>query len=600
MTRANPRCAFRALAAALLISAPASSSAEPAALVAPSLGRPVFVPPGRTFDIVATVPDATGTASFALVRHRPPLRFPLTPGAEAAGRLTRGEPQPLALPADIPPGTYDVEIRIGPTTLTGRHCVAVGHVPNTLRIAHLSNMNLGDVAAPYPDGRLIEEINLLGPTLIVGTGDYIDNTHPEPRQAWRQFIDFVTRFDAPLLLACGDHEDMTLYGQHVAPSPIGVVDVGPHRGIVLFDVPARPLDADADQLTWVRSVLLGKPPAGVSFVVSHDDSPNLLRRLLADGALQKVVAQARLAAWFSGGQRDWDGLEYRDVITAAAPLAYVRTQQSSPAARGGADGVSHYRVIDLEAGRVRFLGDRAELRDPQAGSSSPLWPSTARGRLTTTTTGPNDGSATRVELTATNHQAFLIERAGADVFLRRSSDEPVWCRGARLLFALPVENIWCCRVEFDLPEFGVRHVALGVGSPPPEPAAAAEFELPPGLEFRTGRTADGVEYQTRVSAGGSAEGVLGTIWVSSRASGDSVLTPLVRLDGNPLAYRPADGRSPFAIAHRLKLKPGERLALQVDLTAVRVRPGRRTMQVYWNGEPQWPPAWYPLNVVVRP
>ena len=50
------------------------------------------------------------------------------------------------------------------------------------------------------------------------------------------------RLDAPALLACGDHDDMTLYSKYVAPSPIGVVDLGRFRGVVLLDhLPPRHL-----------------------------------------------------------------------------------------------------------------------------------------------------------------------------------------------------------------------------------------------------------------------------------------------------------------------------------------------------------------------
>lgn len=183
--------------------------------------------------------------------------------------------------------------------------------------------------APSFDQRLIEEVNLVAPTLIVATGDFLDATHADPPVGWRELIDCLTRFDAPIVMACGDHDDIELYSRHVAPSPIGLVNVGRHRALLLFDHPRGPIHRNPEQLRWVERTLGTPGFDGLTFVVTHDDSPNLLRHWQQQGTLTRMIRSGRIGLWFAAGHQDWDGQVYGDVIDAAVPMVYLRTQQSS-------------------------------------------------------------------------------------------------------------------------------------------------------------------------------------------------------------------------------------------------------------------------------
>ena len=158
-----------ALAAALCLCladvARADSTSEadgelaPVGLFSPTLGRPLFVEPGRPLLVVVRAPRADESATFDLIpsgQFEP--RYRLEPEPGAADKLATGQPLRLSVPPDVPPRTYDLEINAAGLRLLGRHCVAVHGAGRVLRVVHLSNMNIGDAGAPSFDQRLIDEV----------------------------------------------------------------------------------------------------------------------------------------------------------------------------------------------------------------------------------------------------------------------------------------------------------------------------------------------------------------------------------------------------------------------------------------------------------
>ena len=83
-----------------------------ATLLWPTLGRPAFVVPGAELPVRAQMPASDRTpvislVSAALPRHRHLLRA----GAGAPASLAGGRILPVGVPASVPPGTYDLDIR---------------------------------------------------------------------------------------------------------------------------------------------------------------------------------------------------------------------------------------------------------------------------------------------------------------------------------------------------------------------------------------------------------------------------------------------------------------------------------------------------------
>ena len=582
-----PTAAAIVTLSALQISLLAQSEPDPPprvepVLVTPTQGRPAFVAPGDYLRVVAQLPPGSGDPAIELVARRPRVhRHTLR------GTVTRSDGSGssavavLEVPPQTPEQTYDLMIHWTGGELLGRHAVAVRKIDRRVRLVHLSNMNVGEIGTPTFDERLIDEINLFGPTLIVATGDYLDATHPDPERGWRELSDFLARFNAPVLTACGDHDDVAWYSRTLAPNPVGAVRVGPYYGLAIYDLPTRPATQDAAQVAWVAEEL-GSGGHQLAFVVAHDECPNLLRWWARDGMLDRMVRAGRLGLWFSGGHRDWDGREYLTTVNAARRMLYLRTHQSSASARDGAQGVSHYRVIDLDGERAIQYGQRTETR---VHASIPV------GQLHHEWDGPNDGSRKRVELTAVNTLPFRLDRLTVRAVVRKHGGVQPWCCGARLKRVVELEDAWVCWLTFDLPDKSMLHAVVGTDTPPVDPSVNVHFVVPQRLALTTQASGDGVTYASAGAWFGAAQlQNVGDVTVE--------VTPLVRLDGSPIAYRVVEESGPMATAYRLRLAPRQVLTLQLDLSAIRVAPGRRELQVYLQGGASQVPACTPLDVSV--
>jgi hypothetical protein len=567
------------LATAIATSLPATAQApDTPILLAPTQGRPVFVAPGEHFRVTAHLPGPIEDVRCALLddsppRHRHPLTITPPPNPDVDRTFL------CAVPAETPAQTYDLIIESAGRRIVGRHAVAVHAATRRIRIVHLSNMNVGEIGVPDFDDRLVDEINLIAPTLIVTTGDYLDATHPDPNRGWSELSDFLARFDAPTLVACGDHDDLAHYSQTIAPSPIGAIDIGPYRGIVLYDVPANPIATDEGQMQWLARVLADRGPR-LTFIVAHAESPTLLHYWHDQGTLAPMIRGGRIGLWFAGGHVDWDGAAYSDVVGDAAPLQYLRTHQASAALRDGATGVSHYRVVDLDGERAVFYGPHAVNGPPR---SIPV------GRLHQHHDAPNDGSATRVAATIASALDFRINDLTTCVRVRRDGDQRPWCAGGQLAQLVAIEGIWECWVRFDLPDKGAARIVVGTGDHPAAPRCDVSFVGPATLAVTPMTSPDGLAYQR-----GAWDG---RITIENTADTPAEITPLVRLDGSTIAYRVLEEQSPFAVAYRLRLNAGEAVSLQLDLTALKITPGRRELQVYLDGGLARVPTCWPLDVV---
>lgn len=556
------------------------AAAERARVLQPTLGRPAFVAPGGQLVVRAVAAADGGRVTVALSSSDArPIALSLPPNAAAS--LSDGKPIVCTVPTDTPSRTYDLVLSAGRVRIRAAHCVAVTRADDHVRIVHLSNMNLGSLDAPRLDPRLISEINLVAPTAIIMTGDLLDATRPDPRAGWDALVALVRRFDAPVIIACGDHDDMTLYSTYAAPSPIGQVAIGRHRCIVLYDQPYAPLDRDRDQIRWVENTLARPGFDGVTIIATHDDYPTLLAIWQRRGQLANMLRSGRVGLWLCGGHRDWDGVENAALIRAAAPMRYVRTHESSSATRGGASGIPHYAAIDLDGDRVNILGDSAEAGDVPA--------SIELGHLHATVDGPNDGSNTRVGFEAISSLPFALTRLAQTVRVRKSGPRQPWCRGATIEQTVDRGAYWELRLRFDLPDKSALRGLVGTDTPPATPAVVVNFNVAPTLLLHARQTPDGLTYQ-------ALEGPAPRVTLRNDGQSPARVAPLIRLDGQPIAYRPAGDDGPFVEQAPLTLAPGARHDLQLDFSAIRVSPGRRTLLVYVRRSPVLVPSSRPLLI----
>ncbi len=261
----------------------AVATAAESALLAPTLGRPAVVAAGQGFTIAATADAPVERASAVLVYRRDrTIRIPVTLPEDAAARIAKGEPLAALVPDSTPAGTFDLELTLDAAKLSQRHAVSIWNPTRRLRIVHLSDIDFGELSVPALDPRLIDEVNLVAPTLVVLTGDLVDPGAREILAAWRSVIDYLEGIDAPLLIAQGDHDVPELYSRFIAPSPVGDLRIGDYRAIVLSDHALAPITADAGQRDWIERLSANDSPS-MSFVVSHADTPTLLTLWAREG-----------------------------------------------------------------------------------------------------------------------------------------------------------------------------------------------------------------------------------------------------------------------------------------------------------------------------
>lgn len=572
---------IRRYAAMIALSFVAHASAladdAPARILSPTLGRPIFVEPGGLCEMMCSGPVSSGGAAALLRRSTDrELTLELTPATQA----DRGDQNVLAFttPREALEGVYDLELTDGDTTFTSPHSVAIRKDRGALRVVHLSNMNIGDALAPMPPFALVDEVNLVGPDLIVATGDYLDATHPSPEEGWTRLVEFFRRFDAPLLLACGDHDDLRYYGEWVAPSPIGVTRIGRWQFLTLYDHPSAPITQDSDQVRWVESVL-SHEGADLRFMVSHDDFPGLLAYWRDQGNLAKWIDSGRIGAWFTGGHNDWNGREYAAIFKAAGPMLYVRTAQSSPALREGSSGKTRYRWIDITGQHVNF---------PNGDGAESLPPSIESGGLRLIRHEPEGGVA---RFTVQNFHPFPIRDLALKARLPVSTT-PLWTVGARIAQEATVGDYRLVTLHCDAPARGAVGVQVGSGDAPAERAVQVRFDAPQRITFCREQSASAVEFHRAA--------LTSPVTVQIRNDGQATVDTAImaRLNGDLLGLVATDRQEPSATRVGAHLAPGESLALRLDLGAVIVNSGAQELQLLV-GDPRWPQVFvWPFNAAL--
>ncbi len=546
------RRAIPALAFLLLSLLASRSAADPGQILAPSLGRPVFVAPGAAFPVHLVTTRPEPGVRWALVPPGRsgggiPLQVEVAPGAEAG-------PVRLRVPAGVPSATYDLEARVAGEPLRVPHCVAVGPLPSTIRLVHLSDMDLGDLTAPRFDRQLVDEVNLLAPTAIVCTGGYLSPDRSGDRRAWQQLIADLRQFDAPLIMAAGQGDNIAQYSSLVSPSPVGLVEIGRYRCLVLYDHDGAPLAADAGQLAWIDRQVQATPPDSLTLCLANRPRPDLLRIWHERGVLSERIAAGRIGVWLAGGHTDWDGQAHAGLVAAARPLLYLQTHQASSATLGGATGRPHYRVLDLTPQGATLIGDGS---DPRRRASLPV------GLLTADLPGRGDGAGTEAAFEIRNGHAFPADGLQVRVRVARTGTAP-WCLGGTIVEQTAYERFWECRVRCDVPARGLLRGLVGTGPRTWEPL--------------------------QVSAVPSADRMLVDLSVRNPGAAPQRVQPEVRLAGQRLPVLFPRGSGPDLVV------PGGGVAgLRVDLTGVRVAAGRSELQVYLHGTPVLIPYRLPLE-----
>ncbi len=551
---------------------PAVKEEAPFAVVQePSQGRPIFIIPGETFFFVMRLaPDVTGDVSFSLQHAlEPSIRTRLkatTPPAyvDEYCKLV------LMIPADTHPGLYDVEVRTPTTTHYSRRCIRVVDAFKTkFRFVHLSNMNVGDLAAPDFDEMLPPEINLLAPEFIIATGDYTEWSNiMDDASSWLRVLRFFEKFNATVILLCGAHDHQASFTRLVASQMMGPLDYGNYHGLLLLDHPGNPIDQDYEQLLWVQTDLKRSRNKQFNFIATNSDELALLDIWRENGKLDQFIRDNRIKLFITGGSSDWDFREFADKLKGLDDFHFIRTHQSSTSLRDLATGFSHYRVIEVDGSEVSYTYPNDNARE-KAQHSIPT------GRLRTFFDGPNDGTANRLIATVQNalNQSFDEVHLWLRLAKGPGNTKPAVAPG-RIAQVLDAGSYWACDVVVDIPEKGGVKVmaASNPAAIPPEPPIDVHLQGPTQWAFTAKKTNFGMSYHTSDAEVG--------LRLTNNGKNVQTCWPVVRINGAQLhPDRTACPRLP------LILEPGKTVEVPLVLNLRRVSPGKHTLHVYFLEDP---------------
>lgn len=551
----------------------------------PSPARPRMVKPGESFVFVTRLPAGLGNQMFVTLVHSvvPEIRHPL----KSATPLSLNEDKTqgsmiVECPAAVVDGLYDIELEGERTSYRIPHCVAVSSAPRAqFRIVHLSDMNIDDPSAPSFDSRLVEEVNLLAPEFIIATGDFTDwaQTLNDP-SAWERTIAFLTEFDAPVYVVCGDRDHNESFGVNVANGAIGTIDYGAVHGLLLWDNAVHPFDHD--QVKWVIEDLQNHRGGSLNFIAVHADDLTLLDRLAERvDNLPAFIRDNNLRMIIAGGHTDWDFLEYAQRLRDLPDLHYVRTHQSSTCLRDRATGVSHYRVIEFDGSDFSYVYPD-DLTGRRAQHSIPS------GRLRVFHDVPNDGTRTRVTATVQNalNQAFEDARLWLRVAKSKSdSSRKPSAAGGEIQQTFDAGDHWVCRVRLDVPDKGgarVRVVTEGE-LPPPNPVQLS-IDGDRDLTFRPQVTATGLAYF-------ASQQTLNLV-MTNTGSATAVCWPIIRLNGSQLSVEQSNGEK-----WPVELAAGASATLKINLTLGRVSEGSHLLQVFFLDDPLKRLTTFPVTLI---
>ncbi len=330
------------------------------AIIKPTQGRPIIVKPEQSFYFIFQFKskgklDVPQVKAILVSSICPDYKIPLISVSPPVIMQMKHIVMLLKAPVLTPEGVYDLYVDLGiGYQIVPRAVKVVKEFKKKFRFVHLSNMNIGLPTAPDFDERLIDEINLLGPEFIIATGDFFAS--PEEGD-WKRLAEFFAKFNAPCYILCGDMDNIGEYTKYISPNLTDTFDYGGYHFFLMMDTSYRKVEEDKGQLQAIVDdlTLYGKS-AIMSFLVGNRESLGIIDGLRAIGKSPEIVfKEGKVRAIICGGSSDWDYHEYADKLKGLEGLEYIRTAQSSTCMKYGGDGVSRYRVIEVNGTELDYI-----------------------------------------------------------------------------------------------------------------------------------------------------------------------------------------------------------------------------------------------------
>lgn len=236
-------------------------------LVRPRLGIPEVARPGELIRIELrdSAPVDVGAAPVAALLGRERVELELRElRREGATRVLEAR-----LPETLGPGAFGLEVELHGVRHSHAKAVHVlASYPEDYKVVHLADLPLflGDGRGDLLMQRIVEEVNLIAPDLVLISGDIAY------AGTWAHFeaaLAHFEGFDAPVIAGIGNHEYRGLASFFTLFGPLHhIVDVGPRRIITLNSGHGR------DQLTesqarWMRAGFAGREAAETLVQLHH-------------------------------------------------------------------------------------------------------------------------------------------------------------------------------------------------------------------------------------------------------------------------------------------------------------------------------------------
>lgn len=558
-------CGLLLFAAARQSQAQSASPADEdreSVIVSPTLGRPSILQPGGVLTLVLA--DALdGELQAALIQphggHRYPLAAEAGPDGTAPGTLR------VRVPENIPQATYDLSLRNGTQVWANRHCVAVQQIGGGVRLVHLADLQLGDPCVDELPQGLIDELNLVAPNLVVLSGNLVSRAHPQPRRALQRLLERLSELNAPMMAACGAEDDIKLYSELLAPSPIGQVRVGDHVGLVLLDTPAQPLAGDKEQIAWLGKTLSQSAQAASVFLVSGDG--RVRQSLVSNPALREAAVHSRVRAWLIPEDARDGRAGSNDTALHGKHPAMMATPPATPLPTGSSS-LGVYRIVDL--------GPRA--------TRSVVVPV---GSLAQRVKADADRTPALAETTVINRCKERMSDLYVSLRVAKTGDAKPWVQGGTLVQLTDALDAWECRVQLSVPDRSSATVRAGTGPAPAEPRIRARWETAPAADAASARGLGPVADRAAV------------LRIENLENSPVNLSPRARLAGQWVPLRmEAAGPSPEPASNDAvaALPPGAFLRLRPDWSALSVPAGEYELLIYPLGSATGSPLVLPARV----
>jgi hypothetical protein len=140
----------------------------------------------------------------------------------------------VSIAGHAPEGLYDLMVSKGSVGDVEKHAVKVGVLPEVLRVVHLTDVHADRfLGSPASEERLLIQqlldlVNLLGPDLVVFSGDFQGPGTAQPMRLFGEEV--LWNLNAPCYLTPGNHEfqeDYETYYRVLSPYPDYSFDFGP-------------------------------------------------------------------------------------------------------------------------------------------------------------------------------------------------------------------------------------------------------------------------------------------------------------------------------------------------------------------------------------